>query len=1304
MLHGYEDGRFYVNWGWDGNEDGYFVLTGLNTGIGDFNTTQSATIGIHPPIDHEVNRSTVVVKNITYDGAKFIYCPAGNTTPHLEIEGTLASDLYIESASVGLALYDSQGFQKLLWEDQHSFTVNEEFHFKAAFTIDNKLTEGDYRIVPVCRNNDSSEWQSVANASDYYLKITFLYEYLKLVACPMTEEERITTDVSILTQNDITYYLYNYKGKNLAEVIPSQKGSYEGNINIPDDISYKSTDYHVYRADLRAFQNCDNLISLSSAMTFWPNVSYCSKLESIDMREGVAILNDPIEGCPLLNSVTFPQSLSKLRYGVQWCEHLKEIIFKNTDLVTFDFYPKWYSESLPALTDIYFYTKEPPAFLFEVGDFRINETATIHVQQDCKEIYLASAWKSWNIQGDLPAINPNGVEWGYCDGKKVSQMTIYDIVGDNSAEYAIRIPASILEAYKGQKISKIKYYQPNDAIEYVFITKPDTDYLLKQSSGKDIPSSWVTVDLSKPYTITGEELYVGVGSHGQIETVFSDLDSSAPDGLWFRFMGENGLYNNVGPGEWVKVSEQNKNFNHPIALQFVITGDNLPNDLAITDAVLKVDGKEHYTFEAKVKNYSLETVTAYTINWDFDGRNKGSQTITTSLAPSYSEKISIPISTIQFGERKHDFNYRVTGINGLTDGVSANSTGTYNFNAEPNTLYPRRIVLENGTGTWCGWCVNSIETISRLSREYPDNFIAINLHTDDVMRDPKNYREINNQFTSFPVAFVNRQNLIYPNYHSTKAYVESLKDRSEATVKASASYLKPDSSAVQIDTESIFGFTETKGCDYRLAYVVVEDHVGPYEQSNSFSGAVLDEETAYLEQWANSPSKVTIEHNQVARGIYGGVRGLNGSIPSVIKEGLVYKYQYSFVMPETIQNKRNTRIVVLLIDNLTGEIINACQTAINLSPEASKQKFDLRIGDTGILEGDTINCYTIYQLNGTTDCGTHFTDSRRELRLQTFDGKKAEGTARLDILDVSFTCERLVWYIGDIYESLKGKSFVEGAFATDSKGNVDINILASELKDYGSLTAKLSITIGGQTQTAYIKLHHPKPVVNNVTIKDGEVWWKNYDEVESSEIHHVGNNVAARNHAAIHVTKDMTGGTTVDGFAFVLYYEWAENVTVWLSTSLPKSDNDADVELIRIPQEQLITNLREFYQVAFIQSHEIPESGLYIGYSFDKTFPSYYPYSCVPGEPKGNLWVKTEKTNSGWTDLGTTYGNLKCEVLIGNKKEPGHDGIINVQKDAESSPFDVYDIQGRKVKSSTKSLAGLKEGIYIVNGKKIFIK
>ena len=55
VLHGYKDGKFYINWGWSGNMDGYFALTALTPGNMDFTENQNAVVGVQPASNNDIN-------------------------------------------------------------------------------------------------------------------------------------------------------------------------------------------------------------------------------------------------------------------------------------------------------------------------------------------------------------------------------------------------------------------------------------------------------------------------------------------------------------------------------------------------------------------------------------------------------------------------------------------------------------------------------------------------------------------------------------------------------------------------------------------------------------------------------------------------------------------------------------------------------------------------------------------------------------------------------------------------------------------------------------------------------------------------------------------------------------------------------------------------------------------------------------------------------------------------------------------------------------------------------------------------
>jgi len=1093
VVHGYREGLFYVNWGWSGKEDGYFAITGLNTSIGNFNSYQTATIGIQPPVDSNVTRPSLSVSYMDTNSDKYVARGENGDFPIVWAYGNLVSELdNKQTIKVGFGLYDDDGLIKVLWESEKEFSSGEEMWIgDGNFIIDKSISNGTYEIKFICQTQNSEEWLSVANSSSYYLEVVVSDKWLKTRMFPLSYDERYMEDLGAQTIDGITYNLYVLKGSNQATVVKSEHGVYDGELYVPNDVVYESVSYKVTKASISAFQGCPELTSLSIGMANAPVIWGCSKLTQLEFREGVVYV-DQIGGCDKLESIDFPKSVSKLYNGVAWCSSLKTIRFKNQYSVTFEYVPEWDDNSLPKLKDIYFASTEVPHIQWKNGEMRTHSSATIHVPKGFKTDYEASDWKGWNIVDDQDVPDVEGVVWGYCEGNVVADYGVGTNYGQNDAEYAIHVPAEVLAPYKGMKISQIQFYQAWNSYDYVFITKPGVDYLTKETA-PDIQLVWNKVSLSEPYTITGDELYVGIGRRGQISINWSDPEAVVADGFWSRAMG-NDTSAGMEPGKWIDMAEQG--YVNPIPLRFVISGENLPNDVAIKEIAVLFNGrnitsasgftsgtketktdKKQYSIKGRIQNNSKEELKRVTINWDIDGSSKGSETIEMTLLPSRSTSFQFDINAA-FTGRDHQLKYSVSDVNDSQDAVAANSSGTISFQSPANILFPRKIVMEEGTGTWCGWCVRGIETIERLNKQYPDNFIAIGLHTDDEMKNPENYTQIVSQFNSFPGSLINRKKSQDPDYPKVVTLIENMKDLADAKISASATYSKSDNSAVTVSTETVFGYSNDFA-DYRIAYVVLEDHVGPYVQSNYYSGMGLGNDH-YMYEWDQKPGKVKIEFNDVARGIYGGTNGVQGSVPSSVKEGETYHYSYSFNLPKNIQDKKNIRIVTLLIDNNSGEILNADQFKLgdgnDPNPQPQTKVLEFRYEGKALEDNATvvINAEEDSFGFGEMNCETNPSSNPKNGLVLAALGDVKSGTAKLEIISNTLNPGMIQWCMGGECVPMNNRTSLEKSFTANSDGICQVQFDANNVKSEGSLVAKLTATIGKETRVVNINFVYSK--------------------------------------------------------------------------------------------------------------------------------------------------------------------------------------------------------------------------------------
>ncbi|MCH5302716.1 MAG: C10 family peptidase, partial [Prevotella sp.] len=238
------------------------------------------------------------------------------------------------------------------------------------------------------------------------------------------------------------------------------------------------------------------------------------------------------------------------------------------------------------------------------------------------------------------------------------------------------------------------------------------------------------------------------------------------------------------------------------------------------------------------------------------------------------------------------------------------------------TYFPRKIVMEEATGTWCGYCPYGIAAIESMKEQYPDNFIAIAIHGEDEMTPTESYNPFLSMVNEYPTSHINRSYWYYPQPFN----LNGMKDKGIAMIKAGAEFTAGNQ--VEINTETTFGFSNNGSTEYRIAYVVVEDNVGPYQQANYLSNpSAADNPNDLMNWWVHQGTSVETIYNDVARTIY-DYDGIANQLPRTITEGETYKCSYTLTLPNNIKDAGNVKIVTLLLDTSTGEIINADRTTI----------------------------------------------------------------------------------------------------------------------------------------------------------------------------------------------------------------------------------------------------------------------------------------------------------------------------------------------------------------------------------------
>lgn len=521
------------------------------------------------------------------------------------------------------------------------------------------------------------------------------------------------------------------------------------------------------------------------------------------------------------------------------------------------------------------------------------------------------------------------IVYGYCDDYVGSG------VGNGSKKKikcAIRIPASALQDYKDCTITKIDVGVSDNVTELVpVISIGGEENYAAQAAIKGY-TGWNAIELDNPYVIGSQDLYVGYECVGTYAAALSNIYSQ-----YGSFIFENGSWSDYSGQEWGS-----------FCVRIHIKGYDLPMDVALqTDKTVECALGETLMMTPTVQNLSPEIVESLTFNCYIDGKFEGSHEVAANIGKGKIEDVSFTINSPST-PGMYNVKIQVENINGKEDENASNNTVTM-----PLTIlgkkFNRRVVMEEITGTWCGYCVRGYHAMKTMAEKYPNNFIGIAIHGSDEMDGAKNYSSIFSLLGgSYPSSIANRNSKykLDASLEEMEEAVLAMKDNAIADINTEVEVLDADTTKVRIKTNVEFGMNVS--VPFRIAYVVVENGVGPYVQTSYYSGSNTD-----LGGLENEGSYISLMFNDVARGIYSGFNGVMGSVPSTIIGGEVYSYDYSMLLPDNIDNKANVEIVAMLINQNSGEIVNAC-------------KCKLKDGSSNItgIKDDSSEVSMIYGING----------------------------------------------------------------------------------------------------------------------------------------------------------------------------------------------------------------------------------------------------------------------------------------------------------------------------------------------------
>lgn len=553
-----------------------------------------------------------------------------------------------------------------------------------------------------------------------------------------------------------------------------------------------------------------------------------------------------------------------------------------------------------------------------------------------------------------PAYAENSIEYSYDVGDSeraawgTSKKEEYDVAlrldGKNLAGKRvteIRIPLNGSDGISGFKVWMSKEL----ALQTVNGSKVVVPDIMSVDAVPD--GDGLNVVLDTPYEITDEGVFVGYSF--KIDEL---TDKTKKPLVVVPGTNANGLYLHTSRTylNWMNMAEIAGCVS---SATVIISGGFEENSVALLSAAdVTIEMDEVLNVPVVMANHGLSEVRSIDYAYEVAGvAGDGHLDMEKPLAVNYNRTVETELPLPSVGKKGHfGLKLTITAVNGVENKDLEASVSSV---VDVLSFVPvHRPLLEEYTGLWCGWCPKGFVGLELMSKYYGDDFVALSYHNHDDM-EIMNNEDYPSYVSGYPAAWLDRQirtDAYFGNSNTGFGIDELWKQRASLVAPASidleARWSDTEKTGIDVTAKVVFNRNMT-GTDYRLAYALVADDLydESWKQVNYFYGNANYLGMEGLDRFINgAPEMSGLHFNDVI--ICGKeLKGIAGSLPSDIEDGREYTHSYSFDLAEAVntagtslvQDKANLRVVGILVDAATGEIVNSnktwseTQTALNIA-------------------------------------------------------------------------------------------------------------------------------------------------------------------------------------------------------------------------------------------------------------------------------------------------------------------------------------------------------------------------------------
>ncbi|MDR9486878.1 T9SS-dependent choice-of-anchor J family protein [Salibacter sp.] len=463
---------------------------------------------------------------------------------------------------------------------------------------------------------------------------------------------------------------------------------------------------------------------------------------------------------------------------------------------------------------------------------------------------------------------------------------------------------------------------------------------LSNASGT-ISLSWLVKGQDQNWADENYTVYVSTGNttndFTSSSTTFNEIVGSSNDEYLVRSLDVSSY---AGQSIYVAFRHHNVSDQYRLNIDDISVKTLAPVEVSLESVDINdrgVDG-DVVDISGTIKNNGSSTINSVEVTWT-DGTNSYTDNITGLSIASYQEYDFTHSDQLSItGGETYNIDVSIS-VDNDADNTNNEITGSAVFGLmfeSDNT-----VVIEEGTGTWCGWCPRGEIAMNYMYNNYADQgFIGIAVHNND----PMVVTEYDNgsAFTGFPGMHINRSILgagVSQN-NMESAYNQFMDRLALAEMDIADAYITTDSN---IKVILVSQFAANLSDEYRYAVVIMEDDVtgtsSGYAQVNYYAGGA----NGAMGGYENMPDPVPaadMTYNHVGRMLMGGYNGEPGSISSPITANDYNVHEFEEPIAGDIDDPSKLTAVGMIIETATGEIVNANKRKVSTNGPSSVEKLE----------------------------------------------------------------------------------------------------------------------------------------------------------------------------------------------------------------------------------------------------------------------------------------------------------------------------------------------------------------------------